>query len=274
MKRRNFIGNLTAAGAAMAYPFSANSSIFPETQRSIAVDSYTNSLTADLIIAGGGLGGCAAGFAALRNGLTVILTEETDWIGGQLTQQGVPPDEHQWIETHGATELYRKLRKGIRDYYRSNYPLRKEIAAKPHFNPGGASVSALAHEPRVALAVLEELFAPYISSRQLLILKEYKAVSAETRGNKVLGLNVKSLRTGKTKELKGPYFVDATELGDLLPMTGTDYITGAESKNQTGELHAADTHEPNNNQSFTHCFAVDYVKGEDWTVPKPEDYTF
>ena len=274
MKRRNFIGNLTAAGTAIAYPFSAYSSIIPERARSIGVNVTSNSLTADLIIAGGGLGGCAAAFAALRNGLTVVLTEETDWIGGQLTQQGVPPDEHQWIETHGATELYRTLRKGIREYYRHNYPLREAIAAKPHFNPGGASVSALAHEPRVALAVLEKLFAPYISSRRLLILKEYRAVSAETRGSKVLALQVKSLRTGEAKALKGLYFVDATELGDLLPMTGTDYITGAESKKQTGELHAADAHEPYNNQSFTHCFAIDYVKGEDWTIQKPEDYKF
>ncbi len=274
MKRRNFIGNLTAAGAAIAYPFSANSSIVPETEKSIDVNSSHYSLTADLIIAGGGLGGCAAAFAALRNGLTVLLTEETDWIGGQLTQQGVPPDEHQWIETHGATALYRRLRKGIRDYYRNKYPIREEVALNPHFNPGGASVSGLAHEPRVALAVLEELFAPYISAMQLLILKEYKAISADTRGNKVLALQVKSSRTGETKELKGAYFVDATELGDLLPMTGTDYVTGAESKKQTGELHAADTHEPDNNQAFTHCFAIDYMKGEDWTIKKPDEYTF
>lgn len=274
MKRRNFIENLTAAGAAIVYPFSANSAIVPETGKSIDLDSSSHSLTADLIIAGAGLGGCAAALAALRNGLTVILTEETDWIGGQLTQQGVPPDEHQWVETHGAPAIYRTFREGIRNYYRKHYPLREEVAAEPHFNPGGASVSALAHEPRVALTVLEGLVAPYISSRHLILLKEYKAVSADTRGNKVLALKVKSVRTGKTKELKGAYFVDATELGDLLPMTGTEYVTGAESKIQTGELHAADKHEPNNNQAFTHCFAVDYVKGEDWTIKKPNDYEF
>ena len=50
--------------------------------------------TADLVIAGGGLGGVAAALAALRNGLRVCMTEETDWIGGQITSQGVPPDEH------------------------------------------------------------------------------------------------------------------------------------------------------------------------------------
>ena len=57
-------------------------------------------LKADVVIIGGGLGGCAAALAALRSGLRVILTEETDWIGGQLTSQAVPPDENRWIELH------------------------------------------------------------------------------------------------------------------------------------------------------------------------------
>ena len=47
---------------------------------------------ADILIVGGGLGGSAAALAAARLGKTVIMTEETDWIGGQLTAQAVPPD--------------------------------------------------------------------------------------------------------------------------------------------------------------------------------------
>ena len=77
-------------------------------------------LEADLVIIGGGTGGCATALGALRNGLTVIMTEETDWIGGQLTQQGVPPDEHKWINDFGATALYREFRKKVRGYYRNN----------------------------------------------------------------------------------------------------------------------------------------------------------
>ena len=74
-------------------------------------------LEADLVVIGGGLGGCAAALSALQSGLTVILTEETDWIGGQLTSQGVPPDEHKWIESFGCTQSYRRLREAIRKYY-------------------------------------------------------------------------------------------------------------------------------------------------------------
>ena len=75
---------------------------------------------ADFVVIGGSLGGCAAALSALQSGLTVILTEETDWIGGQLTSQGVPPDEHKWIESFGCTQSYRNLRNSIRKYNKDN----------------------------------------------------------------------------------------------------------------------------------------------------------
>ena len=67
----------------------------------------------------------AGALAALRLGRRVVLTEETDWIGGQLTARAVPPDEHPWIEEMGCTASYRRLRNGIRDFYRRNYPSRR-----------------------------------------------------------------------------------------------------------------------------------------------------
>jgi len=71
-------------------------------------------LRADVVIVGGGVGGCAATLAACEAGLNVILTEETDWIGGQLTSQAVPPDEHPWIESFGCTRSYREYRDRVR----------------------------------------------------------------------------------------------------------------------------------------------------------------
>src|SRR5690242_6333903 len=69
---------------------------------------------ADVVVVGGGTGGCAAALAACRNGLRVVMTEETDWIGGQLTQQAVPPDEHRYIEQFGCTASYRDFRTRVR----------------------------------------------------------------------------------------------------------------------------------------------------------------
>src|SRR5260370_25929601 len=124
-------------------------------------------LACDIAVTGGGVGGCAAALSALREELRVILSEETDWIGGQLTAQGVPPDEHQWIETHGCTRLYREYRNAVREYYRHNYQLTDAARALAHLNPGNSWVSRIAHEPGVALAGLEGMLAPSVSSGRL-----------------------------------------------------------------------------------------------------------
>lgn len=255
MNRRQFLGALHSAGLLLA--------------TASARAARRTEIRADLVIAGGGLGGCAAALAALRNGLRVVLVEETDWIGGQLTSQGVPPDEHRWIETHGATRTYRALREGIRDYYRRHYPLTEAARALPHLNPGDGAVSRLCHEPRVALAVLEGLLAPYLSNRSLTLLLEQRITTSDVEGE-----SVRSLRTDRGTVLSAPWFIDATELGDLLPLTRTEFVTGAESRRDTGEEHAAEKADPENQQAFTMCFAVDYRPGENHVIERPREYAF
>src|SRR5688500_16386232 len=224
MNRRTFLQTLSAPAAAGAV-FS-----FPQTGRA-ADDARVSragqsGLRADVVIAGGGLGGCAAALAALRNGLTVILTEETDWIGGQLTSQGVPSDEHGWIETNGCTATYRALRDGIRDYYRRHYPLTEKARAMPNLDPGDGHVSRICHEPRVALAVLESMLAPYLSQGKLTLLLEHKVNGALADNDSVEAVRARNLRSGAEVVLEAPWFIDATELGDLLPLTGTEFVTG------------------------------------------------
>src|SRR5436305_476854 len=106
--------------------FLASSAVSPWLVSKLFGTERRRELRADIVIVGGGCGGCAAALAAARAGQQVILTEETDWIGGQLTQQAVPPDEHPWIEMFGATRSYRRFRNGVRAYYRRHYPLSLE----------------------------------------------------------------------------------------------------------------------------------------------------
>src|SRR4028119_2112020 len=98
-------------------------------------------LQTDILIVGGGVGGCAAALAAAASNLRVVLTEESDWIGGQLTSQATPPDEHGWIESFGCTRSYRRMRDAVRKYYKTNYPLTKKAEANPFLNPGNGWVS-------------------------------------------------------------------------------------------------------------------------------------
>jgi hypothetical protein len=238
----------------------------------IANQTRARERRADVIILGGGVGGCAAALAAARAGCSVLLTEETDWIGGQLTQQAVPPDEHPWIESFGCTRSYRRFRDGVRAYYRRHYPLTAEAREAVFLNPGNGLVSRLCHEPRVALAVLQEMLAPFISSGRVQLLLQHKAVAADTKGDRVESVKVHNLRDDRTVVLTAPYFLDATELGDLLPLTGTEFVTGAESHKETGESHAPAESQPDNHQAFTCCFAIDYLSGENHTIERPDEY--
>lgn len=134
MRRRNFIRSLSiGSGAIVATPAIS----IPAVANTISKTRTAKEMPADVVIAGAGMGGCAAAIAALRNGLRVVMTEETDWIGGQLTQQGLScPDEHYWIESFGATQLYRELRTAIREYYVRYYPLTEAAKTNKNLNPG------------------------------------------------------------------------------------------------------------------------------------------
>ncbi len=232
-------------------------------------------LQCDVLVVGAGLGGVAAALAALRLGKTVILTEETDWIGGQMTAQAVPPDEHPWIETTGCTASYRRLRENIRRYYRQNYPLVAEARADVHLNPGNGNVSPLCHEPRVALAAMLEMLAPYRSNLQLELLLNTRPIAAETDGDVVRSVTLQDDHSDAQYVAHAPYIIDATELGDLLEFADVEHIIGAESQAQTGELHAVEGDPaPLDQQAITWCFAVDYLPGADHTIEKPTDYDF
>lgn len=275
MNRRRFLTVCSAGGGLLAAaPLIFSTQSVRAQNESAALRQGKSGFTADVVIAGGGIGGYTAALSALRQGLRVVLTEETDWIGGQFTQQGVPPDEHRWIESFGATRSYREFRMAIREYYRRNYPLTETARARANLNPGDGTVSRLCHEPRVALNVMQDWLAPYLGTTQLTLLLEHKAIGAEVAGNRVRALKVRSLRSGRELILEAPYFVDATEMGDLLPLTGTEFITGAESRAETGELHAQEKADPNNHQAFTVCFAMDHVDGADNLIEKPRDYDF
>ncbi|MCR6485789.1 FAD-dependent oxidoreductase [Amycolatopsis sp. OK19-0408] len=229
-------------------------------------------LDTEILVVGGGLGGVAAALGAASHGRRVVLTEETGWLGGQLTAQAVPPDENPWIERFGSTRTYRELREGIRDHYRRHYPLRAEAARRADLNPGAGRVSKLCHEPRVALAVIEAMLAPHVSAGRIHVLRDHRPVEAHTTGDRVDAVVLESGQDRVT--VKARYVLDATENGDLLPLTGTEHVTGAEARSEHGEPHAPDVADPADLQGFTYCFAVSHHEGENHVIDRPELYGF
>ena len=234
-------------------------------------------LQTQILIAGGSIGGVAAALAALRLGADVILCEETDWVGGQLTTQAVPPDENPWIDSHmtGCTASYRRFRSTVRDYYRTYYPLLDHVSANPHFNPGQGNVSPLCHEPKIALTVLEAMLAPYKTSRQLRVFYRHRPVRTHSQRDRLTAVCFRHTETGEEITIQADYIIDATELGDLLELSDVEHVIGAESQDQTSELHALEGNpDPLDQQSFSWCFALDYLPDEDHTIERPEEYDF
>lgn len=228
----------------------------------------------DLVVTGGSLGGVQAARAAAESGLRVFLCEETGWIGGQLTSQAVPPDEHEWIEHTGATRSYLLYRQQVRDHYRNLPNAAEELRRRTCFCPGNSWVSRLAHEPAVAQELLMQSLKPWIDNGQITLKLYTAAVGAEVSENRVRSVCVKDNSTGMQYRVAASFFLDATDCGDLLPLTGTEYRTGAESYALTHEPHAAAEEDPQDMQSATWVAALELEPDESdsWKIERPELY--
>lgn len=226
----------------------------------------------DILVVGASFGGVSAALSAVKMGKRVIMTEETGWIGGQATGQGVPLDEHPWIEKFGHTSSYMTFRSKVRAYYRRNYPMNEKARQDVTLNPGACWVSALGFEPRVGEAVLEEMLAPYRSAGLLTIFKGLAPVKATITGDFIDAVEFQAI-DGKQVTITAKYILDATELGDLLPLCEAEHVIGAESISQTGEPLALEGEaEPLKQQPFTHLIALSYHPENDFTIPKPVSY--
>jgi hypothetical protein len=202
----------------------------------------------EVLIVGGGLGGVAAAFDALRLEKQVCMTEITDWIGGQVSQQGVSAlDEEALQRELGLFPLgYRRFRVDVQARYGGG-------------NPGKCWVSTLCFSPQTGVQVLEEMLAPYQQSGKLVLLKNTVVKDLEVRDGLIRsvlaithlpksserGVNslplshfiedwysakTSTLFNNQTVRLEPPphrqgskipwMIIDATETGELLPLAG------------------------------------------------------
>ena len=226
---------------------------------------------ADIMIAGGSLGGVQAARCACGEGLRVWMCERSLWIGGQLTSQAVPPDEHAWIEEQGAPRSYMAYREQVRQVYRS-LPEAGKAMRKDRFCPGGSWVSRIAHEPRVAHALLRASLEPFIQSGLLHLEIGAWPVRSDVREGRILSVACENDR-GETMEVFARMFLDATDTGEMLPLTGTEYRIGAESREETGENMAPEKADPLDQQPVTWVAALRLDAERSW-MEKPASYDF
>lgn len=230
-------------------------------------------INCQVLIAGGGIGGVAAALSACRAGAHACLTEETDWLGGQLSSQGVAaPDENYLVETSGSALKYQQLRAMIRQHYAGKYQLSQKAAADQFLHPGNCWVSYISFEPKVAAGIIDALLKPYVDAGLLTIYRRTKPVSARLSAGKIKTVTMVNLDDGSLLEFQGRICLDATELGDLVAASGANYRTGSDCQADTGEPHAPADGDPENVQDFVFPFAVEWRPGERHVIDRPPHY--
>lgn len=226
----------------------------------------------DIAIIGGSMGGVAAALAACAAGRRVLLAEESAWLGGQMTSQGVSAlDEHRYIERFGGTASYYDLRTRIRRHYQEAYGTPAAMPDGEPLNPGNGWVSRLCFEPAAGVQAVQAMLQPHIDAGRLTVLLRHRAVAAQVAGETVQAVTLAD-PDGRRTRVEAAYFLDATDLGDLLPLTGTAYVTGAEAQAETGEPQAERVADATTVQGFTYCFFVEFRPGERHVIDKPANY--
>ncbi|NJM85008.1 MAG: FAD-dependent oxidoreductase [Leptolyngbyaceae cyanobacterium RM2_2_21] len=171
-------------------------------------------LTADVLVVGGGTGGTAAAIQAARRGVKTVLVSEFPWLGGMLTAAGVSaPDGNELLA----------FQTGIWGAY-----LRELSNRQPEgFDHGW--VSFFNHDPRVGAAI----FADWVADLSNLTWIHGQTPQAVLRQ----GLQIRGV-TFQDWTIWAKITLDATELGDLLALGQVPFRWGWEPRSHWQELSA------------------------------------
>ena len=184
----------------------------------------------DLVVVGGTPGGIACAVRAAREGLTVLLVNRHDHLGGLLSS-GIGVWDSQFEGKRSP--IYDEVRRSIMEYYRATYGPDSQQYRDALPAPNGYSNGRF--EPRVAEKVLNELVA---RETRVTVWRGFVPESVERHGARVDALTLRGVKDSKHIRVVGGTFVDATYEGDLAALAGVPYRVGREARSEFGEPHA------------------------------------
>lgn len=207
----------------------------------------------DVLVIGASTSGTAAAIAAARQGVTTLVVEPTPMLGGMLSAQGVSATDGNAYLPSG---LWNEFREAVRRHY------------------GGAQavatgwVSTTLFEPHVADSIFRAMAA---AEPSLEVLCGYRLAGVLQSGGRVRGATFVDAQ-GRRLQVAARVTIDATDLGDALPMSGTPYRLGMDARSETGEALAPEQANDVVQDMTVVAILKDYGPGADRTIPRPAGY--
>ena len=203
----------------------------------------------DVVIVGGGASGITAAIQSSRLGSKTLLIEKTDWLGGMLTSAGVSAMDGNYNMPGG---FIKEFRDSLVSYYGSLENLKT------------GWVSNIMFEPSVGNKILNSI-AQTQNNLEIVFNSSVKKIDNK-KGNWEVTLDSNSDLPKVTSKI----LIDATELGDLIPILNIPYSIGMDSNSQFAEK-IAPLKSNNIIQDLTYVMILkDY--GKDVTINEPLNY--
>jgi len=233
--------------------FKNNIAIFVISFFLLCCTSKEQTLQTDVLVIGGTTGGISAGLQSARLNTPTLIVEETPWLGGMITAQGVSAIDGNHNLHSG---IWNEFREKLRIHYGGAQALATGWVSNTQFEPhiGDSIFKAMAAEEKL----LKVIYGYHVSE----ILKE---------GNNIIGAIFINDKNEKLT-VRAKVVIDATDLGDGLALSGADYDLGMESRTETGEEMAPEFANDIVQDLTWVAVLKDFGKDADKTIAKPAGY--
>ena len=187
----------------------------------------------DLVVIGGTPGGIACAVRAAREGLSVLLVNHTQHLGGFVTSGAGG-----WEAPYDGARspIYDEVLAKAAQYYAKTYG-----EGSPQHIVSMPSKTSRAHidRPKIEPRIAEMLFNEMVENeKSLTVLLGHIVTKAERDGALIKNVTLKPMHGESTIKVSGKVFADGMYEGDLMAFSGVKTQIGRESRAQYGEKHA------------------------------------
>ncbi len=212
--------------------------------------AFAETIKTDVLVIGGSASGTAAAIQCARSKIKTLLVEPGSWLGGSMTSGGICIlDANKNI----PSGIYGEFRKKITEFYK------KTPGYDTTYN------ATLRFEPYTGAAILKRI-TDTVKNLTVKLNTPWTNVKKDDTG-----WDVTITQNGSTTTIKTKVLIDATEYADVAAKAGATFLSGLETRQDTGEKLAPESASTTLRDLTWAIILKDYGKA-DKTITKPENY--